>query len=659
MSISKQENSNTTKTIALIGMPNVGKSSLFNAITGLHQHTGNWTGKTVECAYGEVTYKTTNYKFVDLPGCYSLNSRSPEEKVSKDYLLSNEAEISVVVCDALALQRNLNLFYQVKEIKQDVILCINMIDEATKMNVEIDTQVLSDFLHSPVITTTAHNKNCKNIILDAIDNYSFISDSEYVPIIKYPDYIEEKIERISKSFNNTPHKNRINAIKVIEENSNIDSKNIVDDIIYTISKKSFEAVNKSVKKHDTKKPSKQHKIDKLLTHKLFGFLCMFVLLLVVFWITLVGANYPTTILNNFFLSLEPYIYNIMKEISIPRFFCEMMVYGMYHILTKIISVMLPPMAIFFPLFTLLEDIGYLPRIAFNLDRCFKKCSACGKQALTMCMGFGCNSAGVVGCRIIDSPREQLIAIITNNFIPCNGRFPAIISIITMFFISSELGIFSSFLSAVILTLFIFIGILMSMLVSLFLSKTLLKGVKSSYILELPHYRKPQFLKIIVRSLFERTLFVLARAIKIAAPAGIVIWLFANIEILDTSILTYISNLLDPLGKLMGLDGIILTAFLFGLPANEIVVPLIFMMYVSEGVITDISDLTNLKSILIANGWTYVTAINTILFMIMHWPCSTTCLTIKAETKSLKWTILSIIIPTLCGIITCIITNLIL
>lgn len=314
--------------------------------------------------------------------------------------------------------------------------------------------------------------------------------------------------------------------------------------------------------------------------------------------------------------------------------------------------MLPPMAIFFPLFTLLEDFGYLPRVAFNLDHHFKKASACGKQALTMCMGFGCNAAGVVGCRIIDSPRERLIAIITNNFVPCNGRFPTLIAIISMFFVGAVSGVSQSILSTLILTGVIVLGVALTFLISKVLSQTILKGVPSSFTLELPPYRRPQIGKVIVRSLFDRTLFVLGRAIAVAAPAGLIIWILANVQLGGLSLLAHCSGFLDPFAKLLGLDGVILLAFLLGFPANEIVVPIIIMAYLSTGSILELGDLTELKTLLVANGWTWVTAVSTMLFCLMHWPCSTTCLTIKKETQSVKWTILSFLIPTVIGMLVC-------
>ena len=337
---------------------------------------------------------------------------------------------------------------------------------------------------------------------------------------------------------------------------------------------------------------------------------------------------------------------------LPDQLISMLIEGVYRTVTWIISVMLPPMAIFFPLFTILEDLGVLPRIAFNLDKCFQKCCTCGKQALTMCMGFGCNAAAIVGCRIIDSPRERLIAIITNNFVPCNGRFPTIISIITMFFIGFQTNLISSIKSVLILTGVIILGILMTFIISKLLSKTLLKGLPSSFTLELPPYRKPQFGKVIIRSIFDRTLFVLGRAITVAIPAGFIIWIMANITISEESLLTICSNFLDPFAQIFGLVGGILMAFLLGFPANEIVIPIMIMAYMQTGAISEFNNLIELKNLLINNGWTWITAICVMLFSLMHFPCSTTCLTIKKETNSWKWTIVSFLIPTITGLVIC-------
>jgi ferrous iron transport protein B len=350
--------------------------------------------------------------------------------------------------------------------------------------------------------------------------------------------------------------------------------------------------------------------------------------------------------------MEERLTDVFLYFGTPTWIHEMIVLGGFRVLAWVVSVMLPPMAIFFPLFTLLEDSGYLPRIAYNLDKPFKNCCACGKQALTMCMGFGCNAAGIVGCRIIDSPRERLIAMITNNFVPCNGRFPTLIAIITMFFISNSGGLLSSFASALLLTIVIVFGVFMTFAVSKLLSKTVLKGVPSSFTLELPPYRRPQIVKVIVRSIFDRTIFVLGRAMIVAIPTGILIWFMANTTIGDVTLLSSCATFLDPFATLLGLDGVILMAFILGLPANEIVVPIIIMTYMSQGSLLKLDNLESLKQLLVNNGWTWITAISMILFSLMHWPCSTTLMTIKKETKSFKWTALSFIIPTVIGITVC-------
>lgn len=276
----------------------------------------------------------------------------------------------------------------------------------------------------------------------------------------------------------------------------------------------------------------------------------------------------------------------------------------------------------------------------------------------MCMGFGCNAAGVIGSRIIDSPREKLLSIITNSFVPCNGRFPFLITIAMVFVGSYASGFTASILSTLTVLLVVLLGIFMTFFITNLLSKTVLKGVPSSFMLELPPYRKPQIGKVLVRSIFDRTLFVLGRAVCVAAPAGLIIWLFANIHIQDISILTYVANFFDPFARLMGLDGYILTAFILGLPANEIVLPIILMSYTSSGYLVDLEDTFSIGQILIQNGWTLLTAINVMIFTLLHFPCSTTLITIKKETKSMKWTVLSFVLPTLCGIVLCMFTNLV-
>ena len=425
--------------------------------------------------------------------------------------------------------------------------------------------------------------------------------------------------------------------------------NIVDSIV-----KKSEDIAKEVVTYENKNyKQKDLKVDKITTSKSFGIPLIITLLMVIFWLTIKGANYPSELLFQFFSYLEIHILNFLEFLKFPQFLIDLLISGVYKVLTWVVAVMLPPMAIFFPLFTLLEDLGYLPRIAFNLDKMFKKCRACGKQALTMCMGFGCNAVGVSGARIIDSPRERLIAILTNVFVPCNGRFPTMITLITIFFVGIN-G--SSFLSVIILTLVILLGFLLTFLVSYILSKTILKGVPSSFTLELPPYRKPQIGKVIIRSIFDRTLFVLSRAVIVAVPAGALIWLLANLHINDISLLNHISSFLDPFGKIIGMDGVVLISFILGFPANEIVIPIMLMTYMATGNLVEYESLESLRTILVNNGWTVTTAICVLIFSLCHFPCSTTCLTVKKETGSLKWTLLAIIIPTLIGIILCFLIN---
>ncbi|MBQ2984796.1 MAG: ferrous iron transporter B, partial [Clostridia bacterium] len=398
------------------------------------------------------------------------------------------------------------------------------------------------------------------------------------------------------------------------------------------------------------------RIDKLLSGGLLAFPAMLCLLAGILWLTITGANYPSRLLSGLLFGLQDKLMELCRGTSLPPWLYEMLLLGVYRVVAWVVAVMLPPMAIFFPLFTLLEDLGYLPRVAFNLDRCFKGCRACGKQALTMCMGFGCNAVGVTGCRIIDSPRERLIAIITNSFVPCNGRFPTLIAIISMFFASAAGGLKASVTSALLLTAVILLGILMTFGVSRLLSQTLLKGMPSSFTLELPPYRPPQIGRVIVRSVLDRTVFVLGRAVSAAAPAGLVIWLMANLRLDGVSLLSLCADLLDPFARLLGLDGVILMAFVLGFPANEIVIPVMLMAYTAQSTLADYSSLEQLRLLLLQNGWNWTTAVSMLLFSLMHWPCATTCLTIKKETGSLKWTLVSFAAPTLTGMALCFLFN---
>lgn len=423
-----------------------------------------------------------------------------------------------------------------------------------------------------------------------------------------------------------------------------------DKIVSAIYDKAENIAQKTVKNGTSKSMDWDGLLDNLLTSRWFGFPIMMFVLGVVFWITVTGANVPSAIIADFLFGIEEQLTNLFLSWGAPAWLHGIVVLGIYRTLAWVVSVMLPPMAIFFPLFTLLEDLGYLPRIAFNVDHLFKKAGTHGKQALTMSMGFGCNAAGIISCRIIESPREKLIAILTNNFVPCNGRFPTLIAIAMIFVGGLVVPAYSSLAVTIAVIGIVFFGILMTLFVSWILSKTLLQGVPSSFTLELPPYRKPQFGRVILRSIHDRTLFVLGRAIVVAAPAGALTWIFANINWGDQSLLAMAANFFNPFAQALGLDGFILMAFILGLPANEIVLPILIMSYLATGSMLELDSLEALRQLLVDHGWTWVTGLNVMLFCLLHYPCGTTLWTIQKETGSKKWTLLAFIIPTLAGII---------
>lgn len=693
----KLKNSNLT--IALAGNPNVGKSTVFNALTGMRQHTGNWAGKTVANASGTFTHRNIDFTLVDIPGTYSLMASSPDEEAAREFICFGQPDCIIVVLDATCLERNLNLAIQILEVNKKAVICVNLLDEATKKGIQIDLDELSLYLGVPVVGTAARSGEGLDELKDAVFDVATGERKVFGTKIKYNSNLEKAITKLeniiedSKLFDDKTFSylsKRFLALRLIDcdkkldnsikeyfnfsliehktinkafteihnelENIGMKQDDIRDIIVEGIVAKAREIYAHCTCLCDKCYSRRDRKLDKILTSKLTGIPIMLLLFGVIFYITISGANYPSELLSMAFSKIQEWLYGLFDLLHSPPFLKDLLIDGMFKTLSWVVAVMLPPMAIFFPLFTLLEDFGYLPRVAFNMDRFFAKSGTSGKQSLTMLMGFGCNACGVTGCRIIESPRERIIATVTNNFVPCNGRFPTLIAIITMFFATGISLPFRSLVSAGLLLTVIVFGVVVTLLVSKLLSATLLKGLPSSFTLELPPYRRPQICKTIVRSLLDRTIFVLLRAMCVAAPAGIVIWLMANIMINGESLCVIISNFLQPLGSLMGLDGVILLAFILGFPANEIVVPIIIMIYTASGTLVEYDSLSSLYNLFVENGWTWVTALCTMIFSLMHFPCSTTCLTIYKETKSLKWTLLSFILPTILGILLCMAIN---
>lgn len=675
-----------SKRVLLMGNPNVGKSTVFNEITGSHQHTGNWTGKTVGSCVGKYTYKFTDYELVDLPGTYSLLSSSEEERLARDYLCFENYDCVVCVVDATNLERNLNLVLQVMELTDKVTLLLNLCDEAKKKNIEVDVGALSDFLGIPIICATARSGKGINELLETVHCISNGTLVIQPSVLYYSGAIENAVKTVAKSLRgsiDTDKSLRFFALRLLENDdsfnssfcesfgsdvlqeenlcSNIaDARKILDavnvDLTREITASIFENASmvsaSVVKALPSKKARIEQKLDSILLGKYTSIPIMLLLFGIVLWITIAGSNYPSEMLRSWFDSFELWLENVLLDVGVSQTVISLFVNGILRVLLWVVAVMLPPMAIFFPLFALLEDFGVLPRIAFNLDGVFEKCGACGKQALTTCMGYGCNAVGVTGARIIDSPRERLIAIITNSLSPCNGRFPLLIAIISMFFCEGSFG------AACILLCMIGFSMLMTFACSKLLTSTVLKGVSSSFVLELPAYRKPKFMRLIADTVREKILFVLLRAVIVAAPAGLIIWVMAHITVGDVSLLTRCAQLLDPIGSFIGLDGVLLLAFILGFPANEIVIPIALMTYLSTGELSDYSSLQSLKTILVDNGWTWVTALCTCVFSMFHFPCSTALLTIFKETKSVKWTALSVAVPLLAGVVTCAVIKLI-
>lgn len=653
------------KNILLVGNPNVGKSSIFNILTHSHEHTGNWTGKTVKLARKNII--NTNYTLIDLPGIYSLSSLSDEEIVAKDTLLFEQYEKIIYVMDSSNIEKNLHLLLQILEINKNIILCLNMVDELDIKGIKINDKKLSEILDIKVIRCSAS----KNIgIKELIESLDEESKSSYNYIYDYN--IEKGISDIFEYLTNQ-FKSRFIALKLLEKDitlvdsiktkykldiidkdiqnylMHVNSEEISDSVSNLLNNISKNIYNEVV---EISKEKEIGTIDKIFSKKIYALPIMFIIIFGIFFITIVLANYPSELLSLIFNKFEICLVNLSNILKIPSYIYEPIIYGIYRVVSFIVSVMFPPLVIFFFLFTYAEESGILPRLAFNFDKVFK-CSGChGKQALTICSGFGCNACAIVGSRIIDSKRDKLIAILTNSFIPCNGRFPMIIALITMFFTNSN----NKLQVSLYLTLFVILAILISLLTSFILSKTILKGYNGFFILELPDYKKVKFKKVLKNSLIYKSLSILKKAVLVSIPCGIIIYFMTNTTIGNLSLFKIASNFLEPFGKLLGLDGVILLSFFLALPANEIVLPIIIMGYLGSKNVPMISNYLTIKEVLINNSWTYMTALSTILFSIMHFPCGTTLATIKSEVGT-KWMIYSFFIPLVTGILFLFILNL--
>ena len=690
-------------TIALAGNPNTGKSTVFNALTGLRQHTGNWPGKTVTRAEGSFSFHDQRYRIIDLPGTYSLLSTSEDEEVARYFILFGKPDVTVIVVDASRLERNLSLALQILEITDKAVLCLNLKDEARRHHITIDTRTLSRDLGIPVVATSARTKEGIPDLLFAIEevvsgkfqtkkqtyidlpkeNAEAIAElqsalSELNPelpntrwlamrLIEGDESVQKGVEEGTFSAENNPEK-QSRVLRIADEYHKILGDSYRNDLVEAIYAQATTLINASVSTDFSARSFRVDRaIDRVVTHKIWGFPIMFLLLAGVLWITIIGANYPSQWLSDLFVGwLYPLLKDGANALHFPWWLSGFLIDGVYLATTWVISVMLPPMAIFFPLFTLLEDFGYLPRVAFNLDKLFRTAGAHGKQALTMSMGFGCNAAGVVATRIINSPREKLIAIITNNFSLCNGRWPTQILIATLFIGALVPKQWSSTVSMLAVIGIAVLGIAFSFLTSWLLSKTLLKGESSFFVLELPPYRPPRFFQTLYTSLIDRTLIVLWRAIVFAAPAGAVIWLICNLQIAQQPIALWLIQGLDPIGVFIGLNGVILLAYIVAIPANEIVIPTVLMLTtmvlgqtaVGEGAGVLMEASTSQVGVLLhAGGWTLLTAVNLMLFSLLHNPCSTTIYTIYKETQSKKWTLIATLLPVLYGIVVCFLVTL--
>ncbi len=658
--------------ITLTGVPNVGKSTLFNTLTGMNVHTGNWSGKTVETSVGRFYFGGREVELCDLPGTYSLTPNSEEERLAAEALMLSDSDVTVIVCDESRLFSNMNFILQVAQCRKRCILCLNFFEAAKKEGKQLDISKLSSALGMDIVRVNAKKRKTLDALLDrAIHISHFPKKRILVPLSCEIEKSVAEIEKIADKFNTLPTYTRGLALHALsgegraarEFCSFVGAKDAeVKQLLSVIERESgrlfdlgitsecvMEAEANAICAHAEEiyrsvarcsgNSIRLGFADRILTGRVLAYPAMLLLFGVVLFITVKLASYPSIALEYVLGSLNSIIRGFFEDVGLPQWAVGIICDGGLGTLFTVVAVMLPPMALFFPFFTLLEDSGYLPRVAYNLDRPFAACGTCGKQALTMCMGLGCNSVGVTGARIIESRRERLLAILTNSFVPCNGRFPMLIVIISAFFVGTGGG----FLGTAVLLGFVIFSFCVTLGVTFILSRTLLRGERSLFIMEFPPYRKPDFLHVLVRSLYDRTLKILGRAAAVAFPAGIAVWCLSNVEVFGQSIIFYVVSFLDPLGRFIGLDGIMLTAFILGIPANETVLPIALSLYGAAA---------GTAQTLIANGWTWVSALCASLFTLFHWPCATTIITIKKETNSVLWTLLAVLLPTVVGIVFC-------
>lgn len=700
--------------VALAGNPNTGKSTVFNALTGLRQHTGNWPGKTVVRAEGGFDLNGRRVKLIDLPGTYSLQAGSADEEVARDFVLFGQPDVTIIVVDATRLERNLNLVLQVLEITSRVVVCLNLMDEARRNGIGIDVEALERQLGVPVIPTVARAGTGISDLLAAVHG---VATGEIVThpfrLEYYPPEVEAAVgslvKPIGEAYPQLPNRRWV-ALRLLNADDRVEAAlrsgdigNLVDRqetaeadigavrrdseeagrildrataLRWQLSPGFHDALTESIygaaqeiAAKSVVRGAKRAKfdmdrvLDRLLTSRFTGIPVMLAVLALVLWITVTGANYPSALLSSLLLdTVHPLLKELSVAIGLPVWLDGILLDGAYLATGWVVSVMLPPMAIFFPLFTLLEDFGYLPRVAFNLDPLFQKAGAHGKQALTMCMGFGCNAAGIVSTRVIDSPRERLIAIVTNNFSLCNGRWPTQILIATIFVGTLVPAHLSGLVSSATVVGVAILGVIAMFAASWFLSRTFLQGEATTFSLELPPYRPPRILQTLYTSLIDRTAIVLWRAVIFAVPAGAVIWVIANVQLGEASLAVHAIELLNPFALLIGLNGVILVAYVVAIPANEIVIPTVLMLTVltlgaaevgeGAGVMFELDSASATGDLLRAGGWTLLTAVNLMLFSLLHNPCSTTLYTIYRETGSVKWTVVSALLPLLLGFTVC-------